>query len=91
MTKLDEQIESLETRLKQKKALRQKTQARIRAEAQSKQRKEDTRKKILLGVMVQSMMDKGKITADTVKENLDETLTRDDERALFNLPPLRSD
>ena len=48
---------------------------------------EDTRKKILLGVMVMAMIDQGNIRADQVKEYLDETLTRDDDRALFNLPP----
>ena len=48
---------------------------------------EDTRKKILLGVMVLSMIDQGRIGADQVKAALDESLTRDDDRDQFNLPP----
>ena len=58
-----------------------------RTSSRKKQRLEDTRKKILLGVMVMAMIDQGNIRADQVKEYLDETLTRDDDRALFNLPP----
>ena len=87
MPTITERIEKLEKRLKQEKALNQRIQARIRTAARKKERKEDTRKKILLGVMVLSMIDQGKITADIVKENLDDALTRDDDRALFGLPP----
>lgn len=87
MAKINERIESLETKLKQLKARQQRIDARARALANRRQRKEDTRRKILIGAIVLARVEQGRIPAADLTAWLDEALTRQDDRALFELPP----
>ena len=81
---LEQQIAKQEERLKQLKAQKQAVLAREKKKATDQQRKEDTRRKILLGSYLLKKMenkqDKEKILAE-----LNEYLTEDRDRKLFNL------
>jgi membrane protein involved in colicin uptake len=81
---LEQQIAKQEERLKQLKAQKQAVLAREKKKQSEQQRKEDTRRKILLGSMLLKKMEddteKTKIIAD-----LNEYLTEDRDRDLFNL------
>ena len=81
---LEQQIAKQEERLKQLKAQKQAVLAREKKKQSEQQRKEDIRRKILLGSMLLKKMEddteKTKIIAD-----LNEYLTEDRDRDLFNL------
>ena len=81
---LDKRIEAQLEKLKQLKAQKQAVEARDRAKLKEQERKDDTRRKILLGSYLIKKMEneanKEKILAD-----LNEYLTEDRDRQLFNL------
>lgn len=85
--KLDERINSLEARLKNLKAEQQRIVARQRAVEIKRARKEDTRRKILIGAIVMARIEQGRFPKADLRAWLDEVLTRPDDRALFELPP----
>ena len=87
MATIDERIAKLEATLKQAKAQKQKIDARKRAVESKQKRATETRKKILIGAAIQSMIERGQWTAENLQKIMDQTLIRDDDRALFNLPP----
>lgn len=84
--KLGERIESLETKLKQLKVRQQRIEARARALKLGRARKEDTRRKILIGATVQARVDTHQLDHADLVSWLDAHLTRADDRALFELP-----
>ncbi len=57
---------------------------KIRAREASKKRKEDTRRKILLGALVMEMMQKGELDRKVILKRLEGFLTRDIDRRLFD-------
>ena len=59
---------------------------KARARETAKKRKEDTRRKILLGALVIEMMDKGELDDGVIMKRLEAFLTRDIDRKLFNFP-----
>ena len=66
---------------------REKINARIqkaRARETTQKRKEDTRRKILLGALVIEMMDKGELDNEVIMKRLEGFLTRDIDRKLFD-------
>lgn len=81
---LEEKIAKQEERLKQLKAQKQAITARQKAKEKEQERKDDTRRKILLGSYLLKKMEndanKEKILAD-----LNEYLIEDRDRKLFNL------
>ena len=81
---LEQKIEQQEQKLKQLKAQKQAVEAREKKRVAEQQRKDDTRRKILLGSMLfkkfEDDFEKQKILAD-----LNEYLTEDRDRKLFNL------
>lgn len=88
---IEKRLQELEQAIERHKALlaEKKQQAkalRQKYEAQQKQRsrKEDTRRKIIVGAVVLGDPD----LFEYVKELLDRKLTADRDRALFDLPPL---
>jgi prefoldin subunit 5 len=85
--KLDERIESLEAKLKALKTRQQRIDARERALASRRERKDDTRRKILIGATVLARVDTHQLDHADLIVWLDAHLTRDDDRALFQLPP----
>ena len=86
MPKLDERISNLETKLKQLKVRQQRLEARARALASRQARKDDTRRKILIGATVLARIDRGELDQKTLHAWLNAHLTRADDRALFDLP-----
>jgi hypothetical protein len=88
MPKLDEQISTLQGRLTQLKLRQQRNDARKRALEAHRERKLETRRRVLVGALVMSLAKEGQIDPNQLRAWLDRALTRTDDRALFNLPAL---
>ncbi len=68
---------------------REELNARIQKERNKhsqQKRKEDTRRKILLGALMMNMMKSGELNEKKIIKKLDGFLTRDIDRKLFDLP-----
>ena len=87
MAAIDDKISKLEEQLKQAKAQRQKVEARKRAAAAKLSRSQDTRRKVLVGAVILAKVERGEWPKDKLLAMMDSTLTRADDRALFELPP----
>jgi large subunit ribosomal protein L7/L12 len=87
MAKLDEQISTLQQRLQQLKLRQQRIDARKRAITATHERKADTRRKILMGALVLEKIQQGEMDRTPLLAWLDQALSRDADRALFDLPP----
>ena len=83
--KLAERIEDLEERLRQLKARQQRSETRRRGIESRRTRREDTRRKILIGAIVLAKIDQGALEKALVLSWLDQALTRVDDRMLFGL------
>ena len=87
IAKQEERLKQQEGRLKQLKAQKQAKDAREKAKQKEQDRKNDTRRKILLGSLALKKMqddsEKAKIIAD-----LNDYLTEDRDRLLFDLQPI---
>ena len=77
--KIQQQIQALKEQLKKEKA-----------KQNARQRKTDTRKKILLGAMLMHWVDTGQFNQADLLKGLDKFLTRNIDRALFDLPQISS-
>lgn len=88
LAELNEQQAKVEAQLKQKRAaiLRQKQQQQ--AKITNAKRKADTRRKVLAGAAVLSLAETDERQQKQLTALLGRFLTRDDDRALFDLPPL---
>jgi hypothetical protein len=84
-TKLQERIGALESRLKQLQVRQRRIDARKSALASRRAKADDIRRKILLGGLVLVKLEAGELDQGTFKRWLDETLTRESDRALFGL------
>jgi multidrug resistance efflux pump len=84
---IEAKIKAQEIKLKQLKAQKQQMEARQRAAAAKVTRQQDTRRKILVGAAILSKVDRGEWPKDKLLAMLDSALTRDDDRALFELLP----
>ena len=82
---LTERIETLETRLKQLKAKQQRIEARQRSLESRRARRQDTRRKILVGAVVLAKVDQGVIDEAVLRGWLKGALSRADDRALFGM------
>jgi len=80
---VDEMIRKEEDRKAQAEARLQRLKARKMQEA----RKRETKRKILIGAMVLDRIERGKVSEKLIWADMDQFLTRDHERALFDLPP----
>jgi septal ring factor EnvC (AmiA/AmiB activator) len=87
--KINERIDSLEERLKALKAQRQRIEARERTVVARRTRREETRRKILVGAIVLAKVDQEVLSESTLRAWLDKALTRSDDRALFGLDARR--
>lgn len=85
MSNLDEKIKIHEERLKQLKAQKQAVLAREKKQQSEQQRKEDTRRKILLGSYLIKKMNNNEANKDKILAELNEYLTEDRDRKLFDL------
>ncbi len=77
----------LEQLLKKREELSAQIQ-KIRAREATQKRKEDTRRKILLGALVMEMMERGELDRDKIMKRLSGFLTREIDRKLFDFPVL---
>lgn len=87
MAKLDEQISTLAEKLKQLKLRQQRSEARKRALDAHRERKAETRRRILVGTVVMAVVQQGEMDPSRLQIWLDRALTRNEDRALFDLPP----
>jgi hypothetical protein len=87
MPKLDDQISTLQERLKLLKLRQQRTEARKRAIETQRERKSETRRKFIVGSVVLERVRQGGIDAELFRRWLDQDLTRPEDRALFELQP----
>ncbi len=85
MPKLDDRIATLQERLQQLKAQQQRIVARQKSIESQRQRKADTRRKILVGAVVLARTEQGRLSEAELRGWMDEALTRPDDRALFDL------
>ena len=85
MAKLDDQIQKLQENLKQLKARQQAIEIRKKAIASKRERKQDTRRKILIGAVIMAKIEQKTMDEKQLRKWLDEVLTRADDRALFGL------
>jgi hypothetical protein len=88
MPKIVERIGVLEERLKQLEAKQQKIDARRRALETRQTRQADTRRKFLAGAIVLARVERDEPLKAKFRQWLDESLTREEDRALFELAPL---
>jgi hypothetical protein len=85
LPKLDEQISVLQDRLTQLKLRQQRIDARKRAIEAQRERKAETRRRVLVGALVLAKVRDGELDPNLLRGWLDSTLTRADDRALFDL------
>ena len=86
---MENKLTKLEKLTKQIEALQAKANAEKNRERE-KSRKEETRKKILIGAMVLDGMSKNQDYQSTMLKNLDKYLTAERDRKLFNLTPINN-
>ena len=85
MATIAEQIEAKKQELVQLKVRQQKMEAIKRAEEKKALRRDDTRRKILIGA---AFMARHGVQSDALRDLMAPTLARDDDRALFGLAPV---
>lgn len=90
MTAIEERIETLQKKLNEAKAKKQRLDAKKRAKERSVSRANDTRRKILVGAVYLALADKDDEALAALNKRMDMALERDDDRALFDLPPYRN-
>jgi hypothetical protein len=86
MGKLVEQIAAVEQRLSELKTRQQRQARRERTVQSQRERRDDTRRKILVGACMLTRLQRGDLTREVLLSMLDPFLTRPDDRALFGLP-----
>lgn len=91
MTSIDERIKKLEEKLRQEKAKKELIENRKRKAQQEKNRKLENQRKYYVGAFVLQQLEKNGIDAkflefDSIR--FADWLTRDRDRAYFDLPPL---
>jgi hypothetical protein len=84
--KIQGRIEELEERLKKLKMKHQRAQARARTLQNRTTRREDARRRFLVGAIVMARVDRGLLEKSVLRGWLDGALERPDDRALFELP-----
>jgi hypothetical protein len=87
MTKVSERerIAALETKLKQLKVLQQRKEAKARTVEARRTRREEMRRKFLVGAVVLEKIETGEIEEATLKQWLGPALSKPEDRALFGL------
>jgi hypothetical protein len=84
--KIAERLESLEERLQKLKVKQQRALARPRPVANPTARRENARRKVLVGAVVLARVEQGLLEESVLREWLDPVLSRPEDRELFKLP-----
>ena len=87
MTKVSERerIAALEAKLKQLKVVQQRKEAKARSVALHRSRREEMRRKFLVGAVVLAKVEAGEIEEKILKQWLNPAVTKPEDRALFGL------
>jgi hypothetical protein len=85
MAKIDDRIAAIETKLNQLKAQQQRSETRARAIQSKRNRRDDSRRKFLVGAVVLGKVEAGEIAVEELKRWLDPAVSRLEDRALFEL------
>ena len=80
-----ERIAALEAKLKQLKVVQQRKEARARTVEAKRSRREEMRRKFLVGAVVLAKVEAGEIEEKTLQQWLNPAVTRPEDRALFGL------
>jgi hypothetical protein len=80
-----ERIAALEARLKQLKVVQQRKEARARTVETRRTRREELRRKILVGAVVLAKVEAGEIEEKTLKQWMQPAISKPEDRALFEL------
>jgi hypothetical protein len=80
-----ERIQALEAKLKQLKVVQQRREAKARSVALHRSRRDELRRKILVGAVVLAKVEEGVFDLNILKGWMSVALTRADDRALFEL------
>lgn len=88
LAELNKQQARIEAELKQKRAAITRKKRQQLAKLTNQKRKEDTRRKVLIGAAILAKIEAGEWSRDKLTRLLDGYLKRDDDRALFDLPPV---
>jgi hypothetical protein len=83
---IEDRIKSAEERLKKLKVKQARAKARVRTAQSRTARREDTRRKILVGAVVLSRVEQGLLEVSQLREWLMPALEKEEDRALFDLP-----
>ena len=83
---IEKRIEAQLEKLKQLKARKQAIEARERSKQKEQERKDDTRRKILLGSYLIKKMQSNEANKEKILMELNEYLTENRDRQLFDLP-----
>ncbi len=83
--KIAERIDTLEQRLKELKTQQQRMETRRRAAKARRDRREELRKKILVGAVVLEKVERGEIAEGLLMGWLESALAKEQDRALFGL------
>ena len=87
MANISGQIDALEQRLKQLKAKQQQSEARRRSIESRRAKRDELRRKILVGGVVLAKVEQGGFQRATLDEWLDAALTRAEDRKVVGLAP----
>jgi hypothetical protein len=87
--KMEERIASMEQQLKTLKERHQKAETKRKRDEAQLARKNDARRKVLVGTVVLEKVERGEINDAQFRKWLDGALTEPDDRALFNLDSAR--
>lgn len=94
-TSIEDKIKDIEAKaakqIKQLKAKQEQIETRKLTALMKGNRASETRRKILAGALILEIMEKDEAAKTRFMNQLDKYLTRDDDRALFNLKPLEKE
>lgn len=85
MPKLDDQISTLQQRLGQLKLRQQRLDARQHALDTTRERKAETRRRIIVGALILEKMQQGAVDRQQILAWLDQSVSRASDRTLFGL------
>lgn len=86
IAELDEKRAKVEAKLKAEKETIVRAKRREQAKILNQKRKDDTRRKILIGAAIQNLISQGRWEEEKIKRMMHSFLEKPQDRALFDLP-----